>query len=252
MIESTHTKKILFSLGLITMLSFTWSNIVHAQTEDNEAEGIAPLVSQFLDDQNTSDNTQANDESIKKEKEKKKAEDESDDARTDTESETQDTPTTVSTSSPQATPTQQRENQSVKDQPRNDPEYNEDLESILNTSLPPAEEPKKESSKKPFVEKTTTTSEKSVATSTATTTDDSEATSTPAGGFTHTSNGASNQFLPSNYYIPLDSLSPESTYALSGLAMIFGIVGATLILRDNREEEPVWIPAFSEQSLQES
>jgi hypothetical protein len=158
------------------------------------------------------------------------------------------------TSTP-TTPAEQREKQSEKDVPKNDPEYNQTVETILNQYIPPApvvEEPKKVTPKKSTKSTTTaatTTSE------TATSTNEKQATTTPAvtGTTNSTINGNSNQFAPSNYYIPFDKLSPELTYGLSALAMVLGIVGAVLILKEPRtQEELVWSPQFSERSLQES
>ncbi len=41
-----------------------------------------------------------------------------------------------------------------------------------------------------------------------------------------------NSFAPSNYYIPLDDLSPTMTYTLCFVAMVFGIAGSVLVIRD--------------------
>lgn len=79
------------------------------------------------------------------------------------------------------------------------------------------------------------------------------ASTTPAGTtdpVEPTIDGSSNSFSPNNYYIPLDNLSPEMTYALSFVAMILGISGAVLIIRDPRTKTAPapagsreWVPA---------
>ncbi len=64
--------------------------------------------------------------------------------------------------------------------------------------------------------------------------------------FERTTNGESNAIIPSNYYTPLDNLTPESTYALSFVAMILGIMGAVLILKEP-SESPAWMPGLKTQ-----
>ncbi len=44
-----------------------------------------------------------------------------------------------------------------------------------------------------------------------------------------------------NYYVPLDNLSRETTYALSGIALFLGILGASFIIKD-QQEDLVWTP----------
>ncbi len=77
------------------------------------------------------------------------------------------------------------------------------------------------------------------------------ATSTAA-AFNQIVPGDSNQLILSNYYPPFDKLSTAATYALSALAMLCGISGALLILREPREAS-VWRTSNrAEQSLIES
>lgn len=89
----------------------------------------------------------------------------------------------------------------------------------------------------------------------ATTTPIANSTSGDEGGstpFTRTTDGGSNQYIPANYYPPLDSLSPEATYTLSGIALLFGILGATFILREpERNPRRAWIPNIGAQELLE-
>jgi hypothetical protein len=47
--------------------------------------------------------------------------------------------------------------------------------------------------------------------------------------------------ITANYYVPLDRLSPQMTYALSFIAMIIGISGGALLLKNPREET-AWVP----------
>lgn len=111
-------------------------------------------------------------------------------------------------------------------------EINKEAEEVLNTNLKP-ETPAPAKSVKP---KPTPTS---------------VASTTPAGTtdpVEPTIDGSSHSFSPNNYYIPLDNLSPEMTYALSFVAMILGISGAFLIIRDPRARTAPagtgeWVPA---------
>jgi hypothetical protein len=155
------------------------------------------------------------------------------------------------------TPDQARETQSEKDKPRDNPTYNQNLESILNqtiipiaTDTPAITKPKPVSPPKSLTlpQKPASTS---ISTSTPATTDNSTQATSTAGIFKRLGSGDSNQFAPSNYYIPLDTLSPDMTYGLSGLALISGIVGSMLVLREPRERL-VWVTKFPEQSLLES
>jgi hypothetical protein len=167
----------------------------------------------------------------------------------------------VASSTPAApattTPDQARETQSEKDTPRDNPTYNQNLESILNqtitpiaTDTPAVSKPKPVSPPKSLTlpQKPASTS---ISTSTPATIDNSTQATSTAGIFKRLGSGDSNQFAPSNYYIPLDTLSPDMTYGLSGLALISGIVGSMLVLREPRERL-VWVTKFPEQSLLES
>jgi hypothetical protein len=220
---------------------------VHAQTADEDTSLLSPFVAPFMGTSSASQDEDTEDNAVKeKDKDKKDKEDKKDEP---TASSTPATP--VATTTPEA----QRTNQSQKDQPRNDPGYNRTLENLLNLFVEPEKPIKENAKKQPALNQKATTTPKAPApkpsaTTTSTDNDDDTATTTPAGTFERTTDGGSNQFSPTNYYIPLDKLSPEITYSLSGVAMLFGIIGAVLILREPRmKEEQVWVPNFSEQSL---
>ncbi|MDQ3014785.1 MAG: hypothetical protein M3Q73_02905 [bacterium] len=108
-------------------------------------------------------------------------------------------------------------------------DINKEAEEVLNTNL----RPETPAPAKPTKPSTTTP----------------VASTTPAGTtdpVEPTIDGSSNSFSPNNYYIPLDNLSPEMTYALSFVAMIVGISGAVLIIRDPRTKTAPagnWVPA---------
>ena len=149
------------------------------------------------------------------------------------------------------TPTIQRENQSLKDTPPANPTYNKTLENLLNTAVAPGSDTKK------VLKETKATEariQKEMATSTAvsTTATSSTATTTAAGTTGPTATGGSNQFAPSNYYIPLDNLSVTATYGFSALAMALGIAGALLILKEPREQMAWAATPLTEPSLLES
>ena len=130
------------------------------------------------------------------------------------------------------------------------PTINKGVEDVLNQILTP-ETPIKENNPVKTPAKATSTPALPTKNTKATTT----ATTTPAAGTTNNSiNGGSNSFAPNNYYIPLDNLSPEITYALSFVAMVLGIAGAVLIIRDpSKQSEAVWAPTagFSREPLLE-
>ena len=124
---------------------------------------------------------------------------------------------------------------STKNTPSNTPTYTKTLQNILN--------------QKTNTILRTRTSTSSVSTST-------NATTTSAGTFNQITSGGSNQLFPTNYYAPLDKLTPRATYGLSALAMMCGIIGAVYVLREPKEKT-VWAvsPRTSpllEQSLLES
>ncbi len=84
-------------------------------------------------------------------------------------------------------------------------------------------------------------------------TEDENASTTPVVGSTdqtdlgspttdETAITGQNSFLPTNYYTPLDNLSPEVTYALSFIALVSGLIGAFFIVRDPKTTED-WAPA---------
>jgi hypothetical protein len=109
------------------------------------------------------------------------------------------------------------------------------LEKILNENL----QPEKPIDKNTPVKKEPVTSSNTIA------------STTPAGTINPTDPGSptdqsaitgQNTFSPSNYYIPLDNLSPELTYALSFIALISGLSGAYLIVREPRTKD-VWAPS---------
>jgi hypothetical protein len=156
----------------------------------------------------------------------------------------------VATTATTTTPEQQRENQSEQHKPTNDPTYDKNLEEILNQIITPAKKPNEKPVERPN-QKQIVVDQPRPATSTPAT-DQDQATTTPAGTFERTTNGASNQFAPTNYYIPLNNLSKEATYSLSALALLVGIAGAVLIVREPRtEQELAWSPGVP-QSLLES
>ncbi|MBX4198391.1 hypothetical protein KW782_03595 [Candidatus Parcubacteria bacterium] len=131
--------------------------------------------------------------------------------------------------------------------------YNQGIENVLNENLPPETPIKKEvpePTPKPTPKKETpsrSSTTKATTTPIGGTTDPKKPDSlTPADSGEHTVNGASNSFSPNNYYIPLDNLSPEVTYGLSFIALLSGIAGAVLIIRDPRTRtapEEGWAPA---------
>jgi hypothetical protein len=132
--------------------------------------------------------------------------------------------TSTPSTEPQATTTQPTAT-TTKPVPTK-PVINEDVEDVLNENLEP-EKPIQVNKPKTELPATTT------------------ATTTPVAGTTGSDiNGSSNSFAPNNYYIPLDNLSPAMTYTLSFIAMILGISGAVLIIRDPRTQtEKAWAPA---------
>lgn len=136
--------------------------------------------------------------------------------------------TTTATTTQPAVPEEPED----RNQPKK-PDVDEGVEEVLNENLKPETPIKKNTPVKPLQPTATST--------TPTTT----GTTTPAAGTTGNDiNGDSNSFSPNNYYIPLDNLSPAMTYTLSFIAMILGIVGAVLIIRDPRiQTEEQWAPA---------
>jgi hypothetical protein len=190
------------------------------------------------------------------------------DSDTEATNDEQTTPTPVATTTPAepapqatttdpvatTTPADTRSNQSQRDTPRDNPVYQQTLENVLNTFIAPAETRRATTTPRrttPRATSSTTTNATSTATSTATTTDDEsdDNVTAPIGAST---NGGSNQFAPNNYYIPFDRLSPEWTYGLSALAMVLGIVGATLILKSPAaEREVVWSPRRRQSLLEQ-
>jgi hypothetical protein len=113
--------------------------------------------------------------------------------------------------------------------------FNQDLEDVLNENLPP-EQPIKQNIKK----ETATSSTNSEASPKPATT---SAATTSAATTESNINGEQNSFSPNNYYIPLDNLSPEMTYALSFMAMLLGISGGILVIRDPQPtSKDVWNP----------
>jgi outer membrane biosynthesis protein TonB len=136
--------------------------------------------------------------------------------------------TTATTTKPQATSSAPTlEEQTTVRKPKPNPE----AEDVLNETLKP-EKPIKNN----LVPRATSTAAiNETGTSTATT--------TPVGGTTGTIDGGSNSFSPSNYYIPLDNLSPEMTYALSFVALLSGLSGAFMIVREPRlRQKEAWAP----------
>ncbi len=128
---------------------------------------------------------------------------------------------------------------------RNGDPVNKNVEDILNT---PTAQPKptpitpkatKKATTTPLISGTTNTPKDSADNSNQPTNQTTEA-------FTRDTDGTSNQSIGSNYYIPLDTLSPSMTYSLSFIAMLLGITGAVLILRDTRESIE-WVPGITGQ-----
>ncbi|MDQ3076434.1 MAG: hypothetical protein M3Q63_00045 [bacterium] len=118
-------------------------------------------------------------------------------------------------------------------------------ETILNTVLPP----KTESPKVTRPSATSSATSTPVAGSTKSKNTTGTINSTPEVvpvEFERTTNGESNVRTHANYYTPLDNLTPESTYTLSFVAMILGIMGAVLILKEPREF-PAWMPGLKTQ-----
>lgn len=142
------------------------------------------------------------------------------------------TPNTATTSTPVTTTPTVDDRSNV-----HKPDNNKDLEDILNETLEP---------EKPIEENTT---------------DSENASTTPVIGSTDlaapstdaTAINAQNSFIPTNYYTPLDNLSPEATYALSFIALLSGLIGAYLIIREPRTSGD-WAPApvLTRESLLES
>ncbi len=126
------------------------------------------------------------------------------------------------------------------------PEYNQSLDVILNENISP------KASTTPAKTISTTTTPAPVSTTTAGTiapTDSNNSKSTPATKAALDSQliKVTNSLLESpastNYYVPLDNLSPEMTYILSAIAMLLGIWGAFLIIREP-QEAVVWTPGI--------
>ncbi len=259
---------ILLSLIITALVGSALVVPAHAMTllEDDSPALIAPLVQRVLavDDKDDDKNSKKSDDS----KQKDAADDNSENTTTIAPATTTQSVATTTKPVATTTPAEQREVQSQKDQPRENARYDRILENILNQVIEPekpiAENVKNQPSIVPVPLKkvaTTTATTKptqtatTTATSTSTTTDDT-ATTTPAGTFSRTTDGGSNQFAPLNYYIPFDNLTAEMTYGLSALAMFFGILGAVFILREPRTGYQIqanrrWVPTFGEQSLLE-
>lgn len=78
----------------------------------------------------------------------------------------------------------------------------------------------------------------------------SNSTATSTAGSITTQPPGSNQFSAADYYTPLDTLSSGATYGLAILAMILGIWGAVLIIREPGEQV-LWTPRATSQPLVE-
>ncbi|MES2437347.1 MAG: hypothetical protein V4519_05055 [Patescibacteria group bacterium] len=98
------------------------------------------------------------------------------------------------------------------------------VEEVLNTVIPPRDTPQKNPPTKSTIGTTTPV-----------------AGSTDETPFQRLIGGITQGYSPTNYYSPLNSLSPMATYAFSFCAMVMGIAGAVCILRDPREAT-VWAP----------
>jgi len=140
------------------------------------------------------------------------------------------------------------------DIPEPDPIYREQLEDILNQTITPTK-PLTEPEKKPVTPIRVKPDKKPDTSSTTTSgtvepRDDSSNANTTI-PFERSTNGEANQFTPSNYYFPLDRLSPEVTYGLITASMVIGVIGAVLIVREpDIEVVPVWRPQWSESLLE--
>jgi hypothetical protein len=130
-----------------------------------------------------------------------------------------------------------------------DPIVNSTLERILNDVIRPQPEDQQSRPQKNRQPKATTTpTQQPKATTTATTTTKtatSTATTSPKSTTTPgifqriISDGDSNQFSASSYYVPLDNLGTQATYGLSAIAMILGIAGGTLIIGQPEKRKPL-------------
>ncbi|MBA3550592.1 hypothetical protein H0W32_00040 [Patescibacteria group bacterium] len=118
-------------------------------------------------------------------------------------------------------------------------------ETILNTVLPPKNEPQKVTRPSATSSATSTPVAGSTKSKNTTGTTNSTPEVVPE-EFERTTNGESNVRTHANYYTPLDNLTPESTFALSFVAMILGIMGAVLILKEP-SESPAWMPGLKTQ-----
>jgi hypothetical protein len=161
------------------------------------------------------------------------------------------TPQTASTTATTITPTlEERSNVHEAD-------TTTDLEDVLNETLEP-EKPIAENNpkvietpaKKPVDNSKSNDSDTNASTTPVIGSTDPTDLGTPSTG--ETAIIGQNSFLPSNYYIPFDNLSPEMTYALSFIALISGLSGAFLIVREPRTKEG-WepAPAFTREPLLE-
>ncbi len=136
--------------------------------------------------------------------------------------------------------------------------YNSSIEKALNTTITPKPTPKATTTTPvTAAPKKTTTTTQPAKTTTTQTSKKSAATTTPVAGTTQDDNtsgtafsrlidGESNVAAPANYYVPLDTLSPEATYILSFIAMLIGVFGAILILKEPRTA-PLWVPGLRAQ-----
>ncbi len=118
------------------------------------------------------------------------------------------------------------------------------VETILNTVIPPKPAPTKVT--RPSATTSATSTPVAGSTKPKNTTGTTNSTPEVTETFERTTNGESNAITPANYYTPLDNLTPESTYALSFVAMILGIMGAVLILKEP-SESPAWMPGLKTQ-----
>jgi hypothetical protein len=172
------------------------------------------------------------------------------------------TSTDIITPAITATTTSQAETASSS--PVTDPIYNKKLEDVLNETITPVAPKDRTPATQPKATTTPATitpvpknppasgngSEKSSkpAAPAVTHTPSTDSKTTPPATLVENSIAPTqaNEFLPNNYYSPLDSLSPTITYTLCALAMLLGTSGAFLILREP-QAEIAWTPGLATQ-----
>ncbi len=157
-----------------------------------------------------------------------------------------------------ATPAAQAPASTTPATPKHGDPINQNIEDVLNTTIPPKETPKKETAKAtttiPATTKPTNTPKTPAVTGTPIVKEvpavQDVISNTVQSAIDSLTGAQTTNYASSNYYSPLDRLSPQVTYALSFIAMIIGISGAALIIKNPRGRE-VWMPQPSRLAPQE-